>query len=189
LGHILNGRLPAQRPAMRQLISDLQHEVSEEFNARVAREFREAGYEVREKVKRFGRLRIERDHGQDLGDIDVLVLDRPSRRLIAVEVKCFAGARTPAEFGHELDALVRPTRQSRSTVEKHAERTQWLRDHLPEVLPHLGTRSDEVGNWTVESLLVLDKESAVPFLQAIPVPIRMIERLRTELGEVALAPL
>ncbi|MGH2615917.1 MAG: hypothetical protein ACRDJC_11800, partial [Thermomicrobiales bacterium] len=141
------------------------------------------GCQVRTQVKKIGRLPIERVRGQTLGDIDVLAVDVERRRILAIEVKALAPARTPWELGHQLSELFRATRDRKSTVQKHSERTEWLRAHKADVLSWFRVSAGAEDEWTVEPLIVLDKESASPYLTTSTVPVTTYHRLRQALGQ------
>lgn len=113
---------------------------------------------VRVRIKKFGAARIEDRPGRDLGDIDIQVANPGNRRLITVEAKDLAGARTPKEMANEL-ATTFVTRAGRlSAVDKHLRMVGWLRDHRPEVLAALGLDTQDASTWKVEPLLVVDHE-------------------------------
>ena len=51
--------------------------------------------DVRTKVEKFGRVRLEDVPGQSLGDVDVLLIDRASKILWPIECKDLVFAKTP----------------------------------------------------------------------------------------------
>jgi hypothetical protein len=178
---ILNGRFEAQSAAMQAAVSRLQSEESDAFNQRVFDLFDTPPNSLAKmKVTAVGGLPIARPNGEDLGDVDVLVADVPSRRLIAIEAKDLAGARTPSEVVNEIDQLFKSKGKNRSTVEKHGDRIDWLRTHLPQVLAWLGVPGADASEWTVEPLIVLDKETPAPLLAGVTMPVVTYYRLRAE---------
>ncbi|MGH3070797.1 MAG: hypothetical protein ACRDNB_00840 [Gaiellaceae bacterium] len=180
---IIDGYLKAESTAMRALIGRLRDEDGRQFNKSVTELFEpQQGLIVRSQVKKIGHLRIERQRGEDLGDIDVLVADRAARRIRAVEAKDLAIARTPAELSNELDETFRSSDTKQAAIDRHVERVAWLRDHLREVLDWLGLGAEEPTAWTVEGLVVLDIEMMGPYLTDPPLRVITYRELRDELG-------
>ncbi|MBU3689578.1 MAG: hypothetical protein FGM29_08495 [Actinobacteria bacterium] len=155
LQQLVSARYPATSNQMRTFVSTLTQQAGEEFNASVANALRELGFDdVRERVKKIGKLRLLRTNGQDMGDVDVLVIDRSRRVLVVVEAKDFEFARTPQELGNEVEKLI-GERGSAST--HHLERVGFLRDQLPRVLKELGISDDPVG-WDVQGMVVTSSD-------------------------------
>jgi hypothetical protein len=159
------GRLIARTRAMKQAMGAFHERDGHEFNDQIARLFREIpGLLVRPRVKKVGRLRIARPNGQDLGDIDVLVVDPIAREVIPVETKDLAVALTPPELRNELNRLFRSPDGSAGDVDRFIERVGWVRTHLSDVLRFVGITDVETSGWTVRPMLVLDRELISPFL-------------------------
>jgi hypothetical protein len=161
-------------------MSDLQHEESEDFNDRVAELFRgQPEAIVRTRVKKIGRLRINRTNGEALGDVDVLVADRQRHRLLAVETKDLAVARTPAELTNELKTTFALGGDASSAADRHLERAAWLRSHLGEVLEWLEVGSDQSG-WLVDHLFVVNHELFSPYMAGSVGPVLSYQELRAD---------
>jgi hypothetical protein len=79
LGQIASARLKAKSVEMKRYIASVRHVQNDDFNREVAGLYRRAGYDVRENVRRIGTLRLRRLNGQDIGDIDVLVVSTTRR--------------------------------------------------------------------------------------------------------------
>lgn len=176
-------RYPAQSDALSGAMARAQQGAAEAFNDRVADLFSAIpGAIVRTRVVAVGGKRIQRKKGHDLGDIDVLVVE-PNRKVVrAVEVKDFAGARTPWEFKRELAALFGPT-GGQSTVDKHGERVRWLANHRADMLAWLGLPVHDADDWRVDPLIVLDKESPTPFLASVTMPVTTYQRLKAKFSK------
>lgn len=95
----LTGRLKASSKEMRQFIGRIRSTEPEQFNDEVAEIFEAVpDVFVRRRVKKIGHGRLTRTNGQDLGDIDVLVIHPARRRILAIETKDFEVARTPPSW-------------------------------------------------------------------------------------------
>ena len=175
VGLCMTGRLRARSPEMKRLIGRMLNEQGEAFNDEVADALAlDKALVVRTRLKKIPKLRGELEQ---LGDIDVFVVDISSRRAYVVECKDLEGARTPFEMSNELANFFRTDAQRRSIIDKHQGRVRWVCKNLGEVLEHLQVAS--VGEWEVGSLIVIDRELLTPFLRASPVPIIPVERIKS----------
>ncbi|PYS91705.1 MAG: hypothetical protein DMF64_11520 [Acidobacteria bacterium] len=126
----LDGRLIETRSKeMREVMGEINVKRGDAFNNRVA-DMLEANTKlvVRRKVKRIGRLPLAMP-SRPLGDIDVLVADRRRRRLMPIECKDLAVARTPHEMDNEITNLFHGHGRRKSYIEKHQNRVRWLQDN------------------------------------------------------------
>lgn len=180
---VIDGYLKAESPAMRTLIGRLRDDDGRQFNKSVTELFeQQPGLIVRPQVKKIGRLRIERQRGEDLGDIDVLVADPAARQIRAVEAKDLAVARTPAELSNELAETFQSSDTKQAAIDRHVERVAWLHDHLTEVLDWFGLGAEDPAAWTVEGLVVLDIEMMGPYVTDSPLRVITYRELLDELG-------
>ena len=62
----------------------------------------------------------------------------------------------------------------------HKRRTDWVREHLTELLDWLKIKPTK--GWKIESLIVVDRELFTPYLQDSPISIIAIEKLRDEVA-------
>jgi hypothetical protein len=151
LQQLLAARYSARSDEMRKYIGGITAKAGKDFNESVAEVFREIGFvDVREQVDKIGRLQLRRPDGNEMGDIDVLVVDRARRSLLAVEAKDFEFARTPQELFNEVDKLIG---EDGSASTHHLERVGFLRDRLPQVLAELGI-ADDAGRWDAQGMVV-----------------------------------
>lgn len=148
---VQSGRLKATTPRMKRYITTTRQQGNDDFKREVADFCRSLGYsDVRENVTRFGRLRLTRRNGEDIGDIDVLVIDRSNKVMLAIEVKDFEFARTPFELSNEIAKLLEGRH---SAAHHHHERLTFLRGHLGEILTELGDPGPPEG-WQVRGQIV-----------------------------------
>lgn len=151
LSQLTSARYRATSNEMKRFIGDITSQAGKEFNRRVAEALRDAGFgDVRERVETIGTCRLRRSNGQTIGDIDVLVIDRPRRVLIAVEAKDFQFARTPQELANEVEKLIG---EHNSASIHHLERVDFLRTYLPRLLRELDL-TDDPASWDVQGMVV-----------------------------------
>lgn len=123
-------RLNARSQIMKRFITESRQAANREFQHQVAGIFREATPKVLENVTRIGKLRLVRESGEDIGDIDVFAIDETRKVIVAVEVKDFELARTPAELSNEMKKLLDGPK---SAVHHHTERLAFLKSHREDV--------------------------------------------------------
>jgi hypothetical protein len=180
IGLCTEGRLKARTEGMIKIIGEFNRVRGERFNTRITDLFnRYPRLIVRSKVKKIGSLKMSDKQG-DLGDIDVLVADNKRKRLMVVECKDLALARTSFEMASEITNLFEGTKSKKSIVQLHERKTAWIRKHLPEVLAWLGIKSTR---WRVEPLIVVDREMFTPHLKGTTIPIVAIETLKDDLAK------
>lgn len=174
----LSGRLKATTLEMSKVISAIHTAQGEEFNQEVARLYSQIpGVIVKQQVKKIGSTRIQRENGEDLGDIDVFVVDPAARCIRAVETKDLAAALTPFDVESEIKDLF----GEHGKLKIHLERVEWLRQHLSEVLAWLGI-NEPAGNWTVLPEVVFDRPLMSPYLLGSGMTVTSLHRLKASLG-------
>ncbi len=168
-------RLTAHSPEMRALKSKLSTRRGLEFEAVVAVEVGRCGLDVRRRVRKLGRARLA-DHGQDLGDIDVLATDSARKIVWAIECKALAVARTPWELASELKDFSDP---ANGIPARHGRRLAWLRDHRADLAAFLGL--GDLRGWRIEPLIVVEVDLLTLHLRPISMAIVDLPGLETTL--------
>ncbi|HTE84777.1 MAG TPA: hypothetical protein VK821_08585, partial [Dehalococcoidia bacterium] len=158
----MTGRLKARSELMKRVITSMRQKDGEAFNDTVADLLNRPATIVKKRVRRIGSLRIARPNGEDLGDIDVLVVNKQTRRITAVETKDLEFARTPAELSNEVSKLAMG---SHSTAHKHRDRMEWARGHIDEILRWLEIPSD-ARRWRVHGIIVTSRDLLTPLTVA-----------------------
>ena len=173
---LMHGRLVARSDLMRSLQGRITNHSGVVFNDRVAEAYEAAqGLIVRRRVTAIAGRRIERQPGQSLGDIDVLVANPSTKEMLLVETKNFSAVRTPAEFGNEEKKL-------REALETHGERSAWLCAHLRDALRWLRIADCGTSEWRVKQLVVVSGEVFTPGLRELPVSVITLSTLRDQLA-------
>jgi hypothetical protein len=172
----LSGRLRARSSPMKKFVGRIRNEDPEAFNDQVAEFIDKTNPDmlVRARVKKVGRLRLQRVDGSDLGDVDVLVVDPIGFRIWVIETKDFDLARTPAELRHEIDKL---TVGRHAAVRKHLERVAWVTEHASEVGAWLKVAGPPQA-WRVESLLITTREILSRYLSDLPIRVMTFQELQ-----------
>ncbi len=182
---ILMGRLNRAGPAIdpkraARAMQTLNTLRGETFNRDVADQLREAGFHVLENVDRFGKLKML-EGGDALGDIDVLAWCPQRRRILLLECKAYAPARTPLELHAHLQEFLhgkqRPGKApERPLMAKHLRRSQFVRIHLSDVLAHLGV-VDQGFKWVVQPAYVMSNLPSELLQEGAPFPVLHVDGL------------
>jgi hypothetical protein len=179
--HIVNligtDRLAAHSPEMRALKSKISTRSGQEFESEVVLEVERCGLAATRRVKKLGKARLA-DGGNDLGDIDVLAIDRSRKVVWAIECKALSAARTPWELASELKDFS----DGRNGVPaRHGRRLAWLRSHRAELAA--ASELGDLRGWRIEALIVVEVDLLAVHLQQISMPVVDVHSL-----EAILAP-
>jgi hypothetical protein len=82
----------------------------------------------------------------------------------------------------ELKRTFKSEGSKAAAIDRHAERTTWLREHLAEVLAWFGLDRAESDDWRVEPAIVVDAEVPAAFLGELPIRVLDAAALREELA-------
>ncbi len=167
---MFSGRLAAKSPQMKTYISQQRARISRDFETEVAGIFRrESHNKVSERVTSLGNTSLKRDNGEQLGDIDVLVVNEHHKTLRIIEAKNFTSARNTREIKGEIDKLVT---DNRSAVASHKERVSFVRDNWPTI--HRQMRlPQKASDWQIDDMIV----TSAPSIAA-----DLLQRLGREVG-------
>jgi hypothetical protein len=170
------GQFAARGKSMRVYMGKARSEQGHAFAEEVAKRVQRPGMRVFIAKDSFGKQRMERvtasGRREAIGDIDVLLVDTTDHRLYAIEAKNLAGALDAYQLAHELAGIFRTGGARPSDVERHLERLSWMKSHLAEVMGEIGLSPTDASDWTVEGLVVTNRELISQFI--VPQAIRVI---------------
>jgi hypothetical protein len=167
----LTDRYQPTAPELKRAMGRLTKERGELFNRNVGELIRERDdLEVREQVKK---LKLEGRTLRPPGDLDVLIIDRKRKQLIAFECKNIEPAHDPHSQWSELQDLVDG---EKSIAEKHHARAAWIRANMKDILTWL--EIDTSGRWHVDAAIVTSERIPGPYLQRVGIPVVSFHELR-----------
>ena len=181
MGHLVqlctSSKLKPKTLRLKQIISTRRNVEAREFEDEVGLVAQSLSPTyVRTHAKKLAGIRVA-EEGEDIGDIDVLLVLPGRRLMIPIECKDLALARTAAEIRSQLRELFEGSEGTLSTVEKHLKRVAWLERNLDLVLrAEFGIIPK--GRWRVTPLLVSDSELYATYLTSSPIPVCSIESFR-----------
>ncbi len=175
LNLFLSGRLKAVSQPLQAEISRRRNRVSEQFNNAVADELeREQRLIVRRRVHKINGNVL--GYPDNLGDVDVLVVEPDNRIILLLECKDLGVARTPFELKSEIQNLILGSRGNDSMMDKHRRRTEWVRVNQDLLLGDLGIATEEP--WEVSDAIIVDEELLTPYLLDTKMPVLTLRQLR-----------
>jgi len=121
---------------------------------------------VYENVRKIGKNRIIAENGNDLGDIDVLVIDGKLNEILLIECKDLLLSRTPYEMYGELKKIFT---SDNSQMKKHLLRLEWVIKNID--LLKRNFNLDNKYNWKVKAYFV----SSVPLFSPL---VKQINNIR-----------
>jgi hypothetical protein len=108
-------------------------------------------------------------HVEDIGDVDVLIINKANKLLYSLECKSMSPSRNVKEMIEEITKLFGENSSDKGWIEKHMIRHEWLKNNLDAVGKVY--KADLTG-FTVKSFFVTNEEMLTPHLrkQTLPLP-------------------
>jgi hypothetical protein len=178
VGLVESGRLRGERP-LREAVRRVSEKIDRCFEDDVAARLTAAGWQTQRRLKKLGGLRLERNRGQDLGDIDVLAFSPEHRCIWLLEVKRLAP-------GLDSLAIRREARALAGAAAKHAERVQWVEQHRARLTRQLDS---DCQDWRIRAAIVLERPLAGAYLDALQLPAYSLLELPEQLSKQSAAAL
>ncbi len=113
----------------------------------------------------------------DLGDIDVLVIDKENNRLFSIECKNISFGRNPREIANELDEFFGKKPENASWIKKHLDRDKWLRNNIA-LLTSLYDLNPKL--LTINSCFLTVEEIPSTYIKKMPLPFIAFTLLKRE---------
>jgi hypothetical protein len=168
----LTGRLRAKSREMKQALAAQRDAKGADFETEVEHTARGANIQtVVRRFKKVGSLNLGNVDGEDLGDVDVLLVS-PHGTIVAIEAKALETGRTPGELANEVDSL---TTGPKAATVRIQSRVAVLTRHLREVEQVLGLAHDP--RRRVVPLVVTDAPLLGNYLSTSDVTIAALDEL------------
>ena len=114
---------------------------------------------------------------KDLGDIDILLIDDESKKIVAIECKNINFGRNAREIDNEIKRFLIDRTKKDSYVGKHIKRDEWLKKNVPLVLSKYDKK---IETYQTQSIIFLSTEIFATFYRDFPLPIFSFSRLERE---------
>ncbi|UUC47171.1 YecA family protein [Flavobacterium cerinum] len=109
------------------------------------------------------------NHTEDIGDVDVLIIDQTNKILYSLECKSMSPSRNVKEMIEEVTKLFGENSSDKGWIEKHMTRHVWLENNLSTVGK---VYNIDMTGFKVKSFFVTNEEMLTPHLrkEALPLP-------------------
>ena len=125
------------------------------FNNQVYEKINKYGcFIVRKMVKKINGVKIANESNQDLGDIDVLVINPQKRKIIVIETKDFSFAKSPYELNQQYLNIFCDKDKKLCHITRHKKRVDWIKKHIDDIIKDF---SLEPFYWKVVDVLVVSE--------------------------------
>lgn len=165
---IATGRLSCSG-TLRRAVSDLSQRLDRDFEKDVENACRKLGWETRRNVRKLDGRRLERGPGEDLGDLDVLALDRASGMMWVLDAKRILPSTVPIDMRREARSL-------EGHVEKHLQRLHWIETHPMQLIAEVGPPAAG-DSWTVQAALVSELPLVGAHLNSLQLPVWWLDEV------------
>lgn len=113
----------------------------------------------------------------NLGDVDVLAIDKENDRIFSIECKNVKYARNPSELANELECVMGDSQKRTSWVVKHNRRGEWLKGNVDLVC---SAYEVELRFPRVYSIILTAQEIPSTYVRTVDLPCIPFTRLKRE---------
>lgn len=126
--------------------------------------------------ERFIGPNFEFKHTVDIGDIDVLIIDKSKKIIFSLESKSMSPSRNIMEMVSEVNKLF-GSESEKGWVDKHMERHEWLKNNKEQLTKKYGL---DVSDFEIRSFFVTEEDMLTPHLRKMKLPLPFITRYDLE---------
>lgn len=149
------GKLSADSPEMVELMGRISKDRGRMFNNLIFNMIQDMNeFDVIPNVKKVNGVKLSNLEGNDLGDIDILIIDKKSNKVIAAEVKAFRFSRNPYEIRQEYIKMFVDNGKKVCFATKHKRRMEWLKEHIDDLKVEYGLDDRE---WIVDGVFIVSE--------------------------------
>lgn len=152
---IYSGKFTAESKEMVELIGKISKSRGGAFNELIVDIIQDMNeFTIFPNVKKINGKKISNLQGNTLGDIDILIIDKVTDKIIAAEVKDFHFSRNPYEIQQEYLKMFVDKDKIKSFATKHTRRVEWLKEHIQDVKIQYGLDDRE---WDIKGIFIVSK--------------------------------
>jgi len=173
---IFSGSYKASSSEMKAMMGKINNKKGKNFNRDVFNWFKEnTQWIIDSEVQIKPGKSLSAD--EDLGDIDVLIIDSKNRRIFSIECKNIGSGRIPNEIASEIREILGGEGESKALLIKHSKRDEWLRSNVENVLAEYKLPNEP---HQVYSMFITKEEMPVSYLREVPFSFVSFSRLKRE---------
>jgi len=114
---------------------------------------------------------------ENLGDIDIFIIDDDKKSIFSIECKYTNYARNPREVRHEIDTIMEDKDDEDSWITKHTKRDEWLKSNVEEVSRAFNLPLD---SFQIFSVFLTAHEIPTTYIHDLEIPFISFTRLKRE---------
>lgn len=161
---------------MEKLIHKIQGEAGKIFVTIVSdwfKQFDNIQVDINIPIKKDALLNSEKN----LGDIDILIIDKIKKKVFSIECKNTNYARNPREIANEIKQFSEGKDRKNSWLSKHIKRDYWLQNNKRILKSAFKLESEE---FVIKSLFIVAEEIISTFLLDISLPVISFSSLKRQ---------
>lgn len=152
---IHSGKFTSESQEMVELIGKISKSRGAAFNELIVDIIQDMNeFTIFPNVKKINGKKISNLQGNTLGDIDILIIDKVTDKIIAAEVKDFHFSRNPYEIQQEYLKMFVDKDKMKCFATKHTRRVKWLKEHIQDVKIQYGLDDRE---WDIKGIFIVSK--------------------------------
>lgn len=152
---IHSGKFTSESQEMVELIGKISKSRGAAFNELIVDIIQDMNeFTIFPNVKKINGKKISNLQGNTLGDIDILIIDKVTDKIIAAEVKDFHFSRNPYEIQQEYLKMFVDKDKMKCFATKHTRRVEWLKEHIQDVKIQYGLDNRE---WDIKGIFIVSK--------------------------------
>lgn len=149
---------------MKFYLAKMHDMAGKEFTQRVKKWFNEnSDFEILSERKIGPHEKLKSD--KNLGDIDILAIDKKMKRIFSIECKNIKYGRNPREIAQEIRNLIGDKKDKDSWMNKHIKRDKWLKDNIKILESVFNLDSDK---FEIYSLFLTSQEIPSIYIEKMP---------------------
>ncbi|MGZ3871881.1 MAG: YecA family protein [Mucilaginibacter sp.] len=126
--------------------------------------------------ERFIGPQYEFKHMEDIGDIDVLIIDVAEKTIYSLESKSMSPSRNIKEMVEEMGKLF-GSASEKGWIDKHMERHRWIENNFSQLEAKYGVN---LSGFKVKSFFVTEEDMLTPYLRKMDLPLPFITKYDLE---------
>ena len=162
---ILSGRFNSKKAKMNSFLSTINRKKGEEFNNELFELIKSnLNCLILEKEVTIGPKKSDiLSNNSDLGDFDILLVDKDLKKIVCIESKNTNFARTPYEMNREINNFI--TKSNKGWIQKVEKREEWLNDNKNS-LKMLNSNVD-YSNFSIEYVFITKEAIPLSYIKDI----------------------
>jgi hypothetical protein len=122
--------------------------------------------------ERFIGPQYEFKHTDDIGDVDVLIIDVAAKIIYSLESKSMSPSRNIKEMVEEMSKLFGSTSE-KGWIDKHMERHTWIENNISQLEAKYGV---DLTGFKAKSFFVTEEDMLTPYLRKMDLPLPFITK-------------